>query len=62
MTSEQILREALTAVAGEPTNRRTAVILEAAIVSAMVVHKSEVLDAFNEGENQGFASGSLYDS
>lgn len=58
MTSNQILKDALRATAGSDFHNH-AKILENAIVEAMDAHRVEVLDAFNEGENQGFASASL---
>lgn len=60
MTSNQILKDALRTTLeldGESHFARVKV-LETAIMEAMKAHRSEVLDAFNEGENQGFASGS----
>lgn len=58
MTSNQILTDALNATVGE-TNNRAVEILGSAIADAMDAHRTEVLNAFNEGENQGFASASL---
>ena len=55
MTSEQILKDALTATAGSDFHNH-AKILENAIGEAMAAHRTEVLNAFNEGENQGSAS------
>ena len=58
MTAAQILSDALKATAGSDFHNH-AKILENAIAEALPAIKSEVLDAFNEGENQGFASASL---
>ena len=58
MTAEKTLQNAIVAASGIPAwdaNR----ILRFAIIDAFPMIKTEVLDAFHEGETSGFASGSL---
>ena len=58
MTAESILMDALRASTDVDT-RDSLVILNEAIMTAIPVIRRETLDAFNEGEHQGFDSASL---
>jgi len=58
MTAAQILSDAINAKVGE-TDSDSITILEDAIAAALPLFKTEVLDAFHEGEDSGFASASV---